>query len=90
MPDGKPAGVPCIQLDEQRRCKLYGLPERPLVCVQFSPDEAVCGESREQAMRWMGWPAAHAASGFATEAEAVVQSERQHQGMELAGARIGA
>jgi uncharacterized protein len=54
MPEGKPAGVPCIQLDAQRRCKLYGLPERPRVCVQFSPDEAVCGESREQAMRWLG------------------------------------
>ncbi|WP_307177208.1 YkgJ family cysteine cluster protein [Duganella sp. Root1480D1] len=56
MPEGKPAGMPCIQLDAQRRCKLYGLPERPLVCVQFSADEAVCGESREQAMRWLGWP----------------------------------
>jgi hypothetical protein len=56
MPHGKPAGVPCIQLDEQRRCKLYGSPLRPQVCAEFSPDEAVCGESREQAMRWLGWP----------------------------------
>jgi len=84
MPEGKPAGVPCIQLDEQRRCKLYGLPERPLVCVQFSPDEAVCGESREQAMRWLGWPPASADSGLAAETEAVVQGEREHQGVELA------
>jgi hypothetical protein len=58
MPAGKPAGVPCIQLDEQRRCKLYGLPERPQVCVDFGADEAVCGASREQAMRWLGWPKA--------------------------------
>jgi uncharacterized protein len=56
MPEGKPAGVPCIQLDSHMRCKLYGLPERPLVCVEFRADEAVCGESREQAMRWLGWP----------------------------------
>ncbi|WP_082591501.1 YkgJ family cysteine cluster protein [Duganella sp. Root198D2] len=56
MPEGKPAGVPCIQLDSQRRCKLYGLPERPRVCVEFRADEAVCGASREQAMRWLGWP----------------------------------
>ncbi|MEN9889340.1 MAG: hypothetical protein RL559_1377, partial [Pseudomonadota bacterium] len=31
MPQGKPAGVPCVQLDAQRRCKLFGLPERPAV-----------------------------------------------------------
>jgi uncharacterized protein len=55
MPAGKPAGVPCIQLDEQRRCKLYGLPERPSVCRDFSADESVCGASREQAMRWLGF-----------------------------------
>lgn len=55
MPQGKPAGVPCIHLDAQRRCRLYGLPERPQVCLDFSADEMICGESREQAMRWLGW-----------------------------------
>lgn len=55
MPLGKPAGVPCIQLDAQLRCKLYGLPGRPQVCIDFAPDEEVCGASREQAMRWLGW-----------------------------------
>jgi hypothetical protein len=55
MPGGKPAGVPCIHLDAQRRCKLYGRPERPQVCQDFAADEAVCGTSREQAMRWLGW-----------------------------------
>ena len=55
MPEGKAAGVPCIQLDEQRRCKLYGSPERPQVCVDYGADESMCGESREQAMRWLGW-----------------------------------
>jgi len=55
MPDGKPAGVPCIQLDAALRCKLYGLPGRPQVCRDFPADELVCGGSREQAMRWLGW-----------------------------------
>lgn len=55
MPEGKPAGVPCVQLDEQLRCKLYGRPERPQVCLDLHPDELVCGDSREQAMRWLGW-----------------------------------
>jgi Fe-S-cluster containining protein len=31
MPQGKPAGVPCIQLDAQLRCKIFGQPERPSV-----------------------------------------------------------
>ena len=55
MPDGKPAGVRCIQLDADDRCKIFGLPERPAVCGSLQPSEMMCGESREQAMRWLGW-----------------------------------
>nr|WP_297524639.1 YkgJ family cysteine cluster protein [uncultured Roseateles sp.] len=55
MPDGKPAGVRCIQLDEALRCKIFGHPERPSVCGSLAPSEDMCGESREQAMRWLGW-----------------------------------
>lgn len=51
----KPAGVRCIQLDEQDRCKIFGQPERPAVCGSLQPEELMCGESREQAMRWLGW-----------------------------------
>lgn len=54
MPQGKPAGVPCIQLDEQLRCRLFGRPERPAVCVSLRPDPDMCGDTREQAMRWLG------------------------------------
>lgn len=43
MPQGKPAGVPCVQLDQQLRCKLFGLPERPAVCRQLSPSIEMCG-----------------------------------------------
>ena len=50
----KPAGVRCVQLDEQDRCKLFGLAERPTVCVSLRPEEDMCGDSREQAMRWLG------------------------------------
>lgn len=55
MPHGKPAGVRCVQLDEHDRCKIFGLPERPAVCGSLQPDESMCGDSREQAMRWLGW-----------------------------------
>ena len=33
MPDGKPANTPCIQLDEQQRCKIFTSPLRPKVCA---------------------------------------------------------
>ncbi|MDX1589244.1 MAG: YkgJ family cysteine cluster protein [Oleiphilaceae bacterium] len=50
MPHGKPAGVACVQLDEHYRCRLFGQPERPTVCSAFTPEEAVCGSNREQAL----------------------------------------
>ena len=55
MPNGKPAGVPCIQLDEDLRCRIFGQPERPAVCGGLQPGEDMCGDSREQAMRWLGY-----------------------------------
>jgi uncharacterized protein len=51
MPNGKPAGVPCVQLDEQLRCKLFGLPERPSVCSGLRPSVEMCGDSREEALQ---------------------------------------
>jgi hypothetical protein len=55
MPAGKPAGVRCIQLDDDERCKIFGSPERPAVCGSLEPSREMCGDSREQAMRWLGW-----------------------------------
>lgn len=54
MPDGKPAGVPCVQLDEQGRCRLFGRPERPAFCVSLQPAADLCGEDREQALSLIG------------------------------------
>ena len=51
----KPAGVRCVQLDEQDRCRIFGQPERPAVCSSLQASEQMCGDSREQAMRWLGW-----------------------------------
>lgn len=51
MPQGKPAGVRCVQLTEDNRCKLFGRPERPSVCVRLRPEIEMCGESAEEAMR---------------------------------------
>jgi uncharacterized protein len=53
MPDGKPAGVRCVQLDEQNRCRLFGQPERPAFCGGLQPSHEMCGSSREHAMQWL-------------------------------------
>jgi Fe-S-cluster containining protein len=54
MPQGKPAGVRCVQLDENDRCRLFGRPERPAVCQSLQASLTMCGESREQALTWLG------------------------------------
>lgn len=51
MPGGKPAGVRCVQLDDTNRCRLFGLPERPAVCLGFQPDPVVCGRDNAEALR---------------------------------------
>ena len=50
MPDGKPAGVRCVQLDDDNLCRLFGDPRRPAVCERFDFDHALCGDDREQAL----------------------------------------
>ena len=50
MPGGKPAGVRCIQLDDDNGCKIFGQPGRPAVCASLQPSREMCGDSREQAM----------------------------------------
>src|SRR5579883_2683317 len=49
MPNGKPAGVRCIHLTLDNRCKLFGKPERPTVCGNLRPSEDMCGCSRQEA-----------------------------------------
>ena len=50
MPDGKPAGTPCIHLTKKYTCGIYDSPDRPPVCDLFKADPAVCGEDREEAI----------------------------------------
>lgn len=50
MPNGKPAGVRCIQLNEENLCKIFGQPERPAVCGQFKADRDICGSTNQYAI----------------------------------------
>ena len=53
-PQGKPAGVSCANLTPDLRCGLWQKPERPVCCGGLQPSEEMCGDSREQALRWLG------------------------------------
>ncbi|ADO47794.1 YkgJ family cysteine cluster protein [[Enterobacter] lignolyticus] len=53
MPNGKPANTPCIQLDAQQRCRIFGSPLRPKVCAGLQPSADMCGASRQQAMAFL-------------------------------------
>lgn len=53
MPDGKPAGVPCVQLDAQLGCLLFGKPERPAVCLSLRPEALMCGNTAAQAQQFL-------------------------------------
>nr|WP_274389261.1 YkgJ family cysteine cluster protein [Paraburkholderia tagetis] len=53
MPHGKPAGVRCVQLDEDLQCKIFGSPLRPACCSGLQPQAGMCGDSREQALVWI-------------------------------------
>ena len=53
MPDGKPAGVRCIQLTADNRCRLFGKPERPAVCASLKPSEEMCRNGKDEALAWL-------------------------------------
>jgi Fe-S-cluster containining protein len=54
MPEGKPAGVRCVQLTEDNRCLLFGQPERPEVCTRLRPSAEMCGTTMEEALVYLG------------------------------------
>ena len=53
MPNGKPAGVRCVQLGDDQRCLIFGQPERPAFCAGLQPSAEMCGDTREHAMLWL-------------------------------------
>lgn len=53
MPGGKRAGVRCVQLTEDNKCKLFGRPERPAVCGDLQPSQEMCGGSRREALVYL-------------------------------------
>lgn len=55
MPQGKKAGERCLNLSEDNLCQLFGLPQRPDFCGAFQAEFSVCGATRADAIRLIGW-----------------------------------
>ncbi|MFP4895474.1 YkgJ family cysteine cluster protein [Paraburkholderia sp. EG304] len=53
MPNGKPAGVRCVQLGDDLRCAIFGRPERPACCSGLQPQQEMCGANRGEALAWL-------------------------------------
>ena len=55
MVHGKPAGVRCVQLTDDNRCLLFGLPDRPAICVQLRANVEMCGAEKQDALIYLTW-----------------------------------
>lgn len=53
MPNGKPAGVRCVQLDANNRCLLFAKPTRPAFCASLQASHEMCGDHSQHALRWL-------------------------------------
>lgn len=53
MSGGKAAGVRCVQLSSDNRCRLFGDPRRPAVCDRLRPSAQMCGPSTAHALAWL-------------------------------------
>jgi hypothetical protein len=54
MPEGKPAGGRCVNLDPERfLCRIWETENYPDVCRRFQAEPAVCGDNREQALQFI-------------------------------------
>lgn len=53
MPQGKAAGVRCVQLDARNRCRIFGRADRPAVCSQLQPSSEMCGADAPAALHYL-------------------------------------
>lgn len=53
MPEGKPAGVRCVQLAADFRCLIFADPRRPKACAGLRPQAEMCGDNREFALVYL-------------------------------------
>lgn len=51
MPDGKPSGIRCVNLDDLNHCTVWQHPHYPAVCRDFIAKKDVCGGSSDEALQ---------------------------------------
>ena len=51
MENGKPAGVRCIQLSDDNRCRVFYSNLRPAVCGSLQASSEMCGSNTTEAMQ---------------------------------------
>jgi len=44
-----------VQLDDQLRCKIFGQPERPVVCGQLQASVEMCGAVEDGGVHARAW-----------------------------------
>ena len=76
MPQGKPAGVRCVQLDAGNACLIFGHPDRPAVCSRLQPSAEMCGSDAGAAMHYLA------------RLELLTQPWRRRQGPSRSAVRI--
>ena len=53
MPEGKSAGIRCIQLTDDGLCRLFGQPTRPDICNRLTPCLEMCGDNDQHAYAYL-------------------------------------
>lgn len=53
MPDGKPAGIRCVNLNLDNGCKIHDQADYPAVCRNLTPSLEMCGISNEYAHNYL-------------------------------------
>lgn len=53
MPNGKPAGVRCVNLDENNKCTIHNKENYPYFCKGIQPSYEMCGDNNEHAFNYL-------------------------------------
>lgn len=53
MPEGKPAGIRCINLTNENLCSIYFSSARPDVCKNLTPSPEMCGNDNNHAEKYL-------------------------------------
>lgn len=53
MPNGKPAGVRCVNLTTDNLCLLFDTELRPTFCATLQPSADMCGTTQQEALEYL-------------------------------------